>query len=190
MKKFLIPFLFAGVLFAADNNDIDKKLDLILQQIQQLKQEVKQKDKEIEKLKKELNKQQVEIKKQAQNTQKQFAIKNCDRLKVISYKYTYHSDVINYYTLEVTLKNDYPYAIKFIRGSLYFEDIPSHATLLQDYISRDVNLKPGESITIYKKHILTGPLEGELKDENKKDLKVYFEPSKIIFANGQRLECN
>ncbi len=178
-------------MFAADtNSEINKKLDLLLQKINQLEKKVDSKDATINQLKKELKQQQMEIKKQQQSTQEQFAVKSCNKLKVISYRYSYHPDVIKYYMIEVTIKNSYPYAIKFMRGSLYFNDIPSHATLLQDYISRDVNLKPGESITIRKKHIITGMLESELKEENKKDLKVYFEPSKIIFANGQRLECN
>ena len=90
MKKLILSALIASALFATSNDDINKKLDLLLQKIEQLEKKVEKKDSEIEKLKKELKKQQ-------KTTQKKFAIKSCNKLKVVSFNYEYHNDVIPYY---------------------------------------------------------------------------------------------
>ena len=188
MKKLILSALIASALFATSNDDINKKLDLLLQKIEQLEKKVEKKDSEIEKLKKELNQQQQEIKKQEQTTQKKFAIKSCNKLKVVSFNYEYHNDVIPYYDLTIKMKNEYPLTVTFIRGSLYAED-KDKVKILQDYIERDVNIKPNETITIKKKHILTGELEQYLKDEKPEDLKVYFKPTRVEFKDREKVEC-
>jgi len=180
MKKLILSALITSAIFAS-NDDINKKLDLLLQKIEQLEKKVEKKDSEIEKLKKELKKQQ-------KTTQKKFAIKSCNKLKVVSFNYEYHNDVIPYYDLTIKMKNEYPLTVTFIRGSLYAED-KDKVKILQDYIERDVNIKPNETITIKKKHILTGELEQYLKDEKPEDLKVYFKPTRVEFKDGEKVEC-
>ena len=188
-KIFLIIGLISYLFAASSNDDINKKLDLLLQKINELEKKIDKKDEEINKLKKEIKQQKVEIKKQEEKTQKQFAIKSCDKLKVINFKYKYHPEVIDYYDLEITIKNTYPEEVTFIRGSLYAED-KDRVKILQDYISRSVDIKPGEIIVIKKKHIVGSELERYLKDEKPNEIKVYFEPSRVEFKNGQKLECN
>jgi low affinity Fe/Cu permease len=188
MKKLILSALIVSAVFATSNDDINKKLDLLLQKIEQLEKKVEKKDSEIEKLKKELKKQQQEIKKQEQTTQKKFAVKSCNKLKVVSFNYEYHNDVIPYYDLTIKMKNEYPFTVTFIRGSLYAED-KDKVKILQDYIERNVNIKPNETITIKKKHILTGELEKYLKDEKPENLKVYFKPTRVEFKDGEKVEC-
>ncbi len=188
MKKLLSICLMGAVLFASNTDEINKKLDLLLQKITELEKKVDQKDAEIEKLKNEIKKQQIEMKKQEEKTKREFAIKSCKKIKVTSLQYTYHNEVIPYYDLVFTLKNTYPETITFIRGSLYAED-KDGVKILQAYVNRKVNLKPGESVTIKLKHIIDSELEKYLKDEKPENLKVYFEPSRVEFANGYRLEC-
>jgi len=175
-------------LFAADSADINKKLDLILQQIQQLKQEVKAKDKEIEKLKKELKTQKQEIKQQAKKTQEEFAIKDCKKIGVVSLDYEYKDNVLPYYNLTIVLKNNYPKTIVYLQGNLYAED-KDGTKILKDFIDRDIVIKPGESVVIKKKHMIDGELEKYLKDENPEDLKLYFVVTEAKFKDGTELKC-
>ncbi|WP_456470317.1 hypothetical protein [Caminibacter sp.] len=189
MKKLLSAAVIGSFLFAGSStDDINKKLDLLLQKIEQLEKKVDKKDTEIEQLKKELKKQQTEMKKQKEETKKEFAIKSCKGIKVVSLEYTYHDEVIPYYDLTVTLKNTYPQEVVLIRGSLFAED-KDGVKILHDYISRKVDLKPGEEIVIRKKHLLNSELEEYLKDEKPENLKLYFEPSRVEFKNGHRVEC-
>ena len=188
MKKILLSALAVALVFGASNDDINKKLDLLLQKIEQLEKKVEKKDSEIEKLKKELQKQQKEIKKQENETKKQFAIKSCNKLEVVDLKYKYNEDVIPYYDLTVKIKNNYPATVTFMRGTLYAED-KDRVKILKDFIQRDVDLKPNKTITVKKKHILTNDLEKYLKDENPKNLKLYFKPTRVEFENGQKVEC-
>ena len=189
MKKLLLILILGIFAFASTNEDINKKLDLLLQKINELEKKVDSKDKQIEELKKELKKEQIEIKKQQINTKKQFAIKSCNKIKVVSLKYTYHNDVIEYYDLTIELKNTYPEDIKYIQGSLFAED-KDRVKLLQDYIDRKVNFPKNKIIIIKKRHILDNELEKYLKDEKPTNLRIYFEPTRIEFKNGQVLECN
>ena len=86
------------------------------------------------------------------------------------------------------MKNEYPLTVTFIRGSLYAED-KDRVKILQDYIERDVNIKPNETITIKKKHIIDGELDKYLKDEKPENLKVYFNPTRVEFKDGEKVEC-
>jgi len=190
MKKIiLIAFIATSIIFAASNDDINKKLDLLLQKIEQLERKVDKKDKEIEKLKEELHKQQKELKKQEENTKREFAIKSCNKIKVLSLNYKYHDEIIPYYTHKIILKNEYPEGIKYMRGSLFAED-KDRVKILQDYISREVNFPRNSKIIINKKHIVGNELEKYLKDEKTENLNIYFEPTRIEFQNGKILECN
>ncbi|WP_457561960.1 hypothetical protein [Caminibacter pacificus] len=188
MKKFLAALGITSMLFAQNSADIDKKLDLILQQIQQLKQEVKAKDKEIEKLKKELKTQQKEIKNQAQQTKQEFAVKSCDKIKVLSFNYKYNDVALPYYDLKITLQNNYPKTVVFLEGNLYVED-KDGTKIMKDYIERKITIQPSGKITIKKTHMLTDELEKYLKDENPKSIKVYFVVTKAKFKDGTWLKC-
>jgi len=57
-------------------------------------------------------KQKKEIKKREEETKKEFktqlAIKSCKKIKVVNLKYKFHNEVIPYYDLTITLKNEYP----------------------------------------------------------------------------------
>jgi len=187
MKKIFLCLGMAGLLFA-QSEDINKKLDLILQQIQQLKQEVKAKDKEIERLKKELKTQKKEIKKQEIKTKEQLSLKDCRKIKVLSLKYKYKNEVIPYYELTFELKNEYPKTIVRFDGNLYAED-KDGVKILKDYVDRKVEIKPGEKIVIHKKHIINNELEKYLKDERPEDLKVYFVLTHASFKDGTDLSC-
>jgi uncharacterized protein YggL (DUF469 family) len=192
MKKLLLIGLSAAVLFAATNEDIDKKLDLLIQKVEQLEKKVDQKDNEIETLKKEIQNQQREIKKSSEEVKKevktQLAVKSCKKIKVVNLKYKYHDEVIPYYDLTITLKNTYPKKIVYLTGNLFVED-KDGVKILQDYIQRKVDLPVGGEITIHKTHQLNSDLEKYLATENPKDLKIYFEVIKAEFADGTSLEC-
>ena len=187
MRKLFVLFMAVGILFAS-NQDIDKKLDLLLQKLDTLEKKLDEKDKEIEKLKKELQLQQKELKTQKTETKKEFAIKSCDNLKVTSFSYSYHDNVLPYITFRVTLKNNYPYEITKITGNLYFDD-KDGTTLIKHYIKRKLDIKAGESITIDGRHMVINEIEKEMKDEKPNNLKVYFSPTTIYFKNGREIKC-
>ena len=188
MKKIIFSLMTGVLLFGAQNSDIDKKLDLILNKINQMEKKLDMKDAEIKQLKKEIQQQQKEIKEQKINTKKAFATKSCKNLKVISFDYKYHYDVLPYYTITVTLKNVYPYTITYINGNIFFDD-KDGTTLLKQFVKRDVNLKPGQKITLHFEHMITAELEKDLKNEKRSNLKVYFSPTELKFANSTPLEC-
>ncbi len=187
MRKIFFALVAGSLLFAA-NSDTDKKLDLILQKLNQLEQKVNQKDKEIETLKKELKQQQTQLKKQEINTKKEFAVKSCDNLKVTAFNYKYHDNVLPYITFKITIKNNYPYEITKINGNIYFDD-KDGTTMIKHFINRKISIKPNESVTISGQHMLVTEIEKMMKDEKPTDLKVYFDPTYLIFANGHKLEC-
>jgi len=166
------------MIFAASNEDINKKLDLLINKINELEKKVDSKDKEIEKLKKELKKQET-------LTKNEFAIKSCDKIKVVSLKYKYENDFMPYYKLTIVLKNNYPKDIKF----MFVED-KDRVKILQDYISRDVDFKKNSTIVIKKTHMIGNDLENYLKDEDPKELYIYFSPTRIEFKDGKVLECD
>lgn len=188
MKKLLLALIGFSIIFASNNEDINKKLDLLLNKLDTLEKKLNEKDKEIERLKKELKAQQKEIKKQEVKTQKELAIKDCKKLKVTSFSYEYHDNVLPYYTFSVTLKNEYPFEITKISGNLYFDD-KDGTTLVKHYIRRKLDIKPNKSITINGQHMITVEMEKYLKDENPNNLNVYFSPTRIYFKNGKSLEC-
>ena len=192
MKKLIIGMLAGSLLFASSNDDINKKLDLLLQKIEQLEKKVDKKDSEIEQLKKELNQQQKEIKKQNEEVEKkvqdQIAVKSCDKIKVVGFKYKYHDDVIPYYDITVTLKNTYPKKIVFFSGDLFAED-KDGVKLLQDYYKRNITIPVGGEVTLHHIHTLNSDFEKYLKDEKPSDLRVYFKVIDARFADGTKLEC-
>jgi len=189
MKKILFLVLISSFLFSSNLNTIEKKLDLILNKLNKIEKQLNIKDYEIKKLKKQLKIQEAEIKKQQIQTKKEFAIKSCDRVKVVSLKYEYYDEIVPYYKLRVVLKNKYPKDIKFIKGSLFAED-KDRVKILEDYINREVNFKANSTISIKQKHIINNDLEKYLKDENPQNLHIYFSPTRIEFKDGTVLECN
>jgi len=194
MKKLILAALTGSLLFAANaQSDIDKKLDLILNKLNMLEQKVEQRDQEIKELKQQLKQQELQIKKETKKTKqqlkKQLALNNCKNLKVVSYQYKYYNNVLPYYVIQVTLKNDYPYTITSINGNIYFDDKNDGTTFLKVYINRHVTLKPHQTITLKREYMVTSSLEKELKDENPNNLNVYFSITKLEFQNGQKLEC-
>jgi predicted RNase H-like nuclease (RuvC/YqgF family) len=187
MKK-IVFFLMAVALFASQNDDINKKLDTLLNAVMQLKQEMKKKDAEINKLKKELQNQNKEIKKQDKTLSSVVTAKDCKKIKVVYFKDEYEGDVIPSYELDFRLKNEYPKKVVFLEGNLFAEDSDG-VKILQDFIKRKVSIPSGKSIKIHKQHIINNDLEKYLKDENVKDLHIYFKAIKIKFADGSEMEC-
>jgi len=188
MKKIILSLGLGVLLFGAQNSNINEKLNLILNKINQMEKQLNMKDTQIKKLKKELQIQQQEIKKQKTNTTKEFATKSCKNLKVVSFKYKYHWGVLPYYTITVTLKNVYPYTITYINGNIFFDD-KDGTTLLKQFVKQFVTLKPGQSITLNFEHMITANIEKELKNENRNNLDVYFSPTVLKFKNSKQLEC-
>ena len=181
MKKIIILLGLGLMLFASSNADIEKKLDLILNKLDKIEQKLSIKDMKIKQLQKELKEQKIK-------TSKQFALKNCKNLKVVSYDYEYHNEILPYYTIKVTLKNFYPYTVTYINGNIFFDD-KDGTTILKQFVKRDVKLKSKGKITLYFNHMIGNELEKDLKDEKKSDLNVYFSATDLRFANNQHLEC-
>ena len=188
MKKIVLSLMTGALLFGAQNSDIDKKFDLILNKMNQMEKQLNMKDNQIKRLQQELQQQQKEIKEQKTNTKKEFATKSCKNLKVVSYNYVYHWGVLPYYNITVTLKNVYPYTITYINGNIFFDD-KDGTTLLKQFVKQHITLKPGQSITLHFEHMVTANIEKELKDEKRSNLNVYFSPTILKFANSKNLEC-
>ncbi|WP_024790639.1 MULTISPECIES: hypothetical protein [unclassified Lebetimonas] len=196
MKKIISVLAIVSVMFAANSDDINKKLDLILQKMNMLEKKVDQRDKEIESLKKELNQSQQKIQEQVQKQQEtqkkelenKLVLNSCKNIKVSNFSYKYNGDVIPYYTLTYTLTNKYPKKIVHLKGDLIIED-KDEVKILQDYIDRDVDLAPGQSITIKKVHTVTNDMEKNLAGEKPENLKLIFEVIRADLADGGRVEC-
>jgi len=188
MKKFIFIVLSFSVLFATSNDEINKKLDLLLNKINQLEKQVQNKDKEINLLKQQLRHQQKEINVKTQKNNEEIAIRSCKKIKVLSFNDKYHDEVIPYYDLTFTIKNTYPKKIVYLIGNLFVED-KDGVKVLQDYIKRKVNLPVNGTLTIKKTHQLNSDLEKYLKDENLKNDKIYFEVIKAEFVDGTNVEC-
>jgi hypothetical protein len=196
MKKLISIVAMASVMFASSSDEVNKKLDLILQKMYELEKKVENRDKQIEELKKELKesqqKLQMQVKKQQEDQKKELenrmVLNSCKNIVASNFSYKYHDDVIPYYTLTYTLTNKYPKKIVHLKGDLIIED-KDEVKILQDYIDRDVNLAPGESITIKKVHTITNDMEHELANEKPENLKLIFEVIRADLADGGRVEC-
>ncbi len=188
MKKIVLSLIAGALLFGAQNSDIDKKLDLILNKMNQMEKQLNMKDNQIKKLQQEIQHQQKEIKEQKTNTKKEFAIKSCKNLRVVSFNYEYHWNVLPYYTITVTLKNVYPYEVTYINGNVFFDD-KDGTTILKQFVKRDVTLKPGQSITLHFEHMISADIEKDLKNEKKNNLNVYFSATELKFKNAKQLDC-
>jgi ABC-type Fe3+-citrate transport system substrate-binding protein len=196
MKKLISIIAMASFIFASNSDDINKKLDLILQKMYELEKKVENRDKQIEKLKKELKesqqKIQMQVKKEQEKQKKELknrmVLSSCKNISVSNFSYKYHDNVIPYYTLTYTLTNNYPKKIVHLKGDLIIED-KDEVKILQDYIDRDVNLAPGESITIKKVHTFTNDMEHELANEKPENLKLIFEVIRADLEDGGRVEC-
>ena len=188
MKKLVLFILGVTLLFAANDNEINQKLNLILQKMQQLEKKVNSKDKEIENLKKELNKQKVAIKKQKAQTKKEFMINDCSKIKVSNFHYSYVDSFIPYIEVSYTLTNTYPFAISKLAGKLYIKSNDG-STMMTDFISRDVKLAQGASITVKHRHTTLSQLEKSLKDEDPTTVKTSFSPATIVFSDGKQAKC-
>jgi len=192
MKKLLITALSAGLLFSANSEDINQKLDLLIQKINQLEKKVDQKDEEIDRLKKELKEQKKSIKQEDKNIEKkvkeQLAVKSCKKIGVKNLTYKYFDEIIPYYILDFDLINQYPKKIVFLEGNLFAED-DDGVKILQAFVKRKVSIEPGTSVHIHMKHLIDNDLEKYLKDSDPKKLHIYFEVIKAKFADGKYLEC-
>jgi hypothetical protein len=188
MKKFLIVTLSSAVLFASNLDEINQKLDKLLSIVIQLKKQSDSQDERIKKLERAVQLQQKEIKKQETTVKNQFAVKSCNKIKVTSFSDEYHGDIIPYYVLDFSLKNEYPKKIVYLEGNLFAED-KDGTVILQDFVKRKVDFPVGSEIKIHKKHLLNNDLENYLKDENPENLKVYFKVIKVEFEDGTNVEC-
>ena len=188
MKKLVLFIVGAALLFGANDNEINQKLNLILQKMQQLEKKVDSKDKEIENLKKELNKQKIAIKKQKAQTKKEFMINDCSKIKVSNFHYSYVDSFIPYIEVSYTLTNTYPFTISKLAGKLYIK-ASDGSTMMTDFISRDIKLPKGASITVHHRHTTLSQLEKSLKDENPATVKTSFSPATIVFSDGKQAKC-
>jgi hypothetical protein len=182
MKKLLLLVISAIVLFANNNDEVNKKLNTILERMNKMEQKLNMKDKEIEKLKTEVHQQG----KEAKETK---LVNNCKNIKVLDFSYKYYGPVIETYDLKYTLKNLYPYDIAEISGKIYIKD-RDKTTILTDYVNKKVNISKNSTINITKNHLISGDLERTLKDEKPNSLIVTFVPINITFSNGKQAKCS
>ena len=184
MKKVIfLLFILSSFAFSASNSEIEKKLNMIIDRMNKMQKQLDSKDKEIKRLKSEVKKQKTE-------TKKEFTINSCDNIKVVDFDYTYNgnSGIMPYYVLTITLKNNYPYAIKKFAGKLLLKD-QSNVTMLTEYIESKQNIGKNQTITIKKNHMINSQLESTMKTEPPSNIKTLFSPSVILFENGQKAKC-
>jgi len=189
MKKFLILFVMSMFLFASANDDINKKLDELIGVVMQLKKQNESQEARIKRLEEALKIQQAQNKKIEKKIKTVSSANQCRDIEVSNFTDSFTDGMIPYYDLSFDLKNPYSKEIVFIEGNLFAEDSDG-VKILQDFVKRDVSIKPGEKTAIHKKHIINNDLEKYLKDENPENLRIYFKAIKIKFADGKILECN
>jgi len=118
-------------------------------------------------------------------------IKQCDKFKLLKYNYSYDdSGIIQSYKFTYKFKNNYTKSIKYIFGGVSYLD-QYHSKLAEDYIKRDLFVKPNSTIVITTNFIIDeGSLALKLKDIPKSNLKAEFKVFTIEFSDGTTLECN
>jgi outer membrane murein-binding lipoprotein Lpp len=195
MKRLFFPLL-AGATFlmaGGGSGDINQKLNLIMERLQQLEQKVDKKDAEINRLKEELKKAQQEQKAQQQELKKEvkteIALKNCKNIQVKNFRFEYHDDIMPYFTLHYTLVNNYPKPISYIKGKVIVEDKTDHTTLMTDFVARKVDIPAKGEVEITKTHMVGSDLEKEMVNETPDNLKTTFSIIKLQFKDGKFLEC-
>jgi len=118
-------------------------------------------------------------------------ILRCNKLKLVDYSYKYNNaGFISSYDFKYKIKNEYKQPIKYVYASIAFID-NEDTNLLEDYIKKDIIIKPNETKIIKTNYLIdNGSLAEYLKDTPKKDLKVEFKIFKIEFQNGKTIKCN
>ena len=183
MKKLLLLAFSALLLFGASTQDIEKKLNYLIQRMNKMEKQLNSKDREIKQLKQEVKKQKIE-------TKKEFMVNSCDKIKVKDFSYIYDSTLLPYYDLTFSLQNDYPYDIAQVSGKLYVKDISDDIKIFTQIVDKKVIIKKsGGKATIQARHPVSGQLDKVLKDEPSNNIKVIFSPSTITFTNGKKVSC-
>ena len=173
MKKFLIIGLSTISLFALSLEDRVKLLE-----------------EKVSKLEKKLNivdKSQKDFKK---NINDKIVLK-CNKMELVDYSYSYNdSGFLQSYDFKYKIKSKYKQPIKYLYASISFID-KEHTKLLEDYIKKDIIIKPNETKIIKTNYLIDeGSLAEYLKDTPEKDLKLEFKIFKIEFKNGKLIKCN
>ena len=183
MRKILLLVFSALLLFGASNQDIEKKLDYLMQRMNKMEKQLNSKDQEIKELKQEVKKQKIE-------TKKEFMVNSCDKIEIENFTYKYDDTLLPYYDLTYTLTNTYPYDITYISGKINVQDIEDDIKIFTDFANKKIFIgKNGGKVVIHKKHSITGELDKVLKDESANNIKVTFSPSNITFKNGKKISC-
>ena len=155
-----------------------------------LEDRVKILEEKVAKLEKQLNivdKSQKDLK---QNIVDNVVLK-CNKMELVDYTYSYNdSGFIQSYDFQYKIKSKYKQPIKYLYASISFID-NEHTKLLEDYIKKDVIIKPNETKIIKTNYLIdNGSLAEYLKDTPKKDLKLEFKVFKIEFQDGKIIKCN
>jgi PP-loop superfamily ATP-utilizing enzyme len=183
MKKIFI--LLIGAFLFASNGNYEKMYNGIMDALNALNAKVDKQQEEIERLKKAFE----ALQKQKSPKKEVKVINSCKKIDVKDLKYKYVNSFFPYYKISFELKNNYPNEVTYIQGYLIAED-KDKTRVLEDYIDRKVNIKSNSFVKIQKAHEIRNELEKYLKDENVKDLRIYFKPTRIEFKNKKVLECN
>jgi DNA repair exonuclease SbcCD ATPase subunit len=184
MKKIMFVMVVLSSMLFANNVDLNS----VLQKLDMLEKKVSNNEKEISELKTKLKKKTEEMEKNAKKYNIFEAVK-CDYISVSDLKYRFIDDLIDAYSLNFNLKNDYDYDIKYINGDLEAYD-KDKVRILNFNLLRDINVKSKETQSVKAHHPIESELEYYLKDENPKNLTIKFKVRKIIFQNGRELNCH
>jgi hypothetical protein len=178
MKKLLI-LLVSSLAFGLSLED----------RVSQLEKEVKLLKEQISKI----NSSQKELKTFKNNVQKEIqkgVLLTCQNLKLTDFKYRYNDGFYKTYDLFYTIKNNYKKEIKFIKAYITIKD-KEDDTLIEDFIKRDVSLKPNKTVTIKTNYTIDfeAGLSQYLKTTPLKNLDLIFKPSVIIFKDNTKIKC-
>ena len=155
-----------------------------------LEDRVKLLEEKVAKLEKKLNvvdKSQKDLKKNIVDN----VVLKCNKMELVDYSYSYNdSGFLQSYDFKYKIKSKYKQPIKYLYASISFID-NEHTKLLEDYIKKDVIIKPNETKIIKTNYLIdNGSLAEYLKDTPKKDLKIEFKVFKIEFQDGKIIKCN
>ena len=155
-----------------------------------LEDRVKILEEKVAKLEKKLNvvdKSQKDLKKNIVDN----VVLKCNKMELVDYSYSYNdSGFLQSYDFKYKIKSKYKQPIKYLYASISFID-NEHTKLLEDYIKKDVIIKPNETKIIKTNYLIdNGSLAEYLKDTPKKDLKLEFKVFKIEFQDGKIIKCN
>jgi len=188
MKKIILAIFIFTNIFASS---LEQRVELLEQRVKLLETKLDNLLKSQQKINQKITKvssSQTDIMQKVNNN----FTPNCKNLVLVYNYYKYrNAGFISNYIFAYKIKNNFKKEIKYISTTIKYIAKDDNSELLENFIRKDINLKPNKTIVIMNSYIVNkGSLAENLKNIPKKKIKVEFIPLKIEFTDGSFIRCN